>query len=106
MEVRDEDVEKVTQRIRELVIDIGASKLTSSDSNVLSVAMDKLLRDVNDIEILLQVREVNKYDDMVQYYDSEVSEKYNRLVTNCDIVCELYSIATDKERKSLLMHLE
>lgn len=99
-------INELYNKIEVLENDINKSRLTSADSNVLSVAMCKLNKDKNELSSVMGAREDNEYEDMVEYYNEKVAAGYVKLAKNYNIVLDLYFVATDKERESLLMYLE
>lgn len=106
VKIRGYDIERIIDKVYELDKEIKDAKLTMSDSNVLSVAMGKLMRDVVRLKTVSRVDKENNYENMEEYYKNRIRQQYNELQKGCEIVRELFDIAKDEDEKSLLMYLE
>lgn len=98
--------EVLSRMVDELEETIEKTHLTNADSNVLSAALQKIKTDRNKLQNTIRSFENNKYDDMIDYYTGKINVLYRKLSENYRIVLNLYNIARDKERESLLKYLE
>lgn len=99
-------VESLCDEIKKLRHIIENAHLTDADSNVLSVALQKIERDKAELNCTVDAMFENRYYDMENYFEEKIDRLFQKLQNDYFIVKNLYVIAADRERESLLSYLE